>query len=927
MADPVFTIYTMGDVAVFKAALTGVAMIFSPGSGAGFVGAGGAGLGTLAVFGLLISLTLMLFQGVLKQKLEIGEMVVLVIVFSVMFVPKFGVQIEDYYDSGQIGKVDGVPLGVALPAAAMSTITKEINNKLATAYQTVEGSYYPNVVTPLKLLNSFRTSAKAFDSVAPMVSANVKSYTLYCLAGRDEFDIHALRKLKIGDPTGFVSTFTGIPTEPGGFVPYYSLTSPVGTLVTCDDMKSKLAMDLNKFFDPNNDFETLLNSTTYQAQIKGVSGVPTVTRFKTDDYTQAFVAVANATSQEAANFAYYMFFTPQINGASYCANNLANQTEMAKCMAFATATQQWAEDSAAAGTFFQRLMKHGQNMLLFMFFCLSPVVAMVMLMMGMRGLKIGGAYMLFGAWSQSWFVGATIVNFYIQTQILQELQMNGGVGNLDMNTYPGFLDSMTLKLGIAGDMMASVPLIMMAILSGSVYGMTAVAQRWGGKDHYNENINTPPLMLPAAMSQMSAAHTGVMGRNSLESNAFMDAGTIGASSQLVNQMGNQQQSVQKDAVAVQQQFSQDLSAAVQHGVSGTMGRDLSTSLKASGQDASARTVDLLNSVANDTGHSASERAQASAALKAYAKAGFALGGTGAGLEASTAIDRATAELTDKSEKESLQEAKRNSQSYSANMTQEGTAGTIARFTKEAQKTESFRNSTALSKTQSHADEFQKSQSNLQQLQAAQAFSQSTSFATVGRVLADDNSHQMREGLTRIAESRTNAGDQKFVEAYTAARNNLANSTVRNYDAAVVNNLATLRALAATDVQEFSKQVGLINGSGMLETPNSPVAQTRADTGTAATLRGSGVTSSGVFNTAGGILGGAERTTGLDNSTTVLSDIYNNAANQVRVSPGAAPDNKPVAPTKESPGMVPQGLKDKLASKEPGARLPDDFQNM
>ncbi|RTL53131.1 MAG: hypothetical protein EKK46_09405, partial [Rhodocyclaceae bacterium] len=184
-----FTLYTFGDVEIFRAALTGVAMVFS---GDGFFTSDSAlGLGMVAAFGLVVTLLVMLVQGVMTQRIELGQFIVLVAIFFVMFVPKFRVQIEDYYGtSGNIAAVDNVPLGVAFPVAAMSALTKGINDRLATAYQTVSGSAYTEMTSPLKVVLSLRRAALGLPNVpnGPRWRQNLIDYSLYCMAGRPEFE-------------------------------------------------------------------------------------------------------------------------------------------------------------------------------------------------------------------------------------------------------------------------------------------------------------------------------------------------------------------------------------------------------------------------------------------------------------------------------------------------------------------------------------------------------------------------------------------------------------------------------------------------------------------------------------------------------------------------------------------------------------------
>ena len=79
--DGSFTIYVLGDVELFRSALVAVSMIFAP-SGGLFGGSGGLGLGPLAGLALLVSLTVLLLQGVIRQELELGECLIVIQLYS-----------------------------------------------------------------------------------------------------------------------------------------------------------------------------------------------------------------------------------------------------------------------------------------------------------------------------------------------------------------------------------------------------------------------------------------------------------------------------------------------------------------------------------------------------------------------------------------------------------------------------------------------------------------------------------------------------------------------------------------------------------------------------------------------------------------------------------------------------------------------------
>lgn len=518
-----FTIYTFGDVEVFRAALAGVAMVFNPSAGF-FVSDSGMGLGALAGLGLLIGLLVLLIQGITQQKGLIGGYLLTIIVFVVLFVPKFSVNIEDY-NGAAIALVDDVPLGIAVPAAMVSGVAKEFNERLGTAYSTVQG--YPSgmmtpqaISSPLKLLHSLRDASPLVRGVEPRLAMNIANIVAYCLAGRDDH-LREWASLKLGnDP---LATLLTKAITVSGLTMYSPADGVAATLHSCEDAARETSDQVATFVNddsPTSKISKLLTASATRsnaAQVVINGNAPQVQPVTVEDMNAALVTMAETSSTLARNYVTQALFGKFIDVSFQCAGKSGNPNDWAECMPFVSANLAWAEDSAAGGSFFQRIMYHGMNMMFFMWICLSPVVALVMLIMGTRGLKIAGSYLLFGAWAVSWYVGASIVNFYMLKQVQYEIAMLGGIANLTRETMSVFFNALGVKIAMAGDMLASVPLIMMSVMSGSMYGMVSLAQRMGGRDYYDEKVNSPSLMGSAPIHQMQSASTGKFGGVSVNS--------------------------------------------------------------------------------------------------------------------------------------------------------------------------------------------------------------------------------------------------------------------------------------------------------------------------------------------------------------------------------------------------------------------------
>lgn len=618
-----FTIYTFGDVEIFRAALAGVAMIFSPSQGF-LVSDQGMGLGALAGLGLLMGLVTMLLNGIMRQKVELGEFIMVIILFAVLFVPTFDVNIEDYNGAG-IAKVDNVPLGVAMPASLTSAIARELNIRMGTAFSTVDG--YPSglmtpqaLTSPLKLLYSLRYApdfvTRNTDQLAQRLARNVPNLIAYCLAGRQTFK---------GDwETAPITTALEATVVAAGKQSGLTLFQAPGaidpSLVLCSDASTSISADIAMWSagaagSPLQKTLSAAAAKDLAAPINIVAGKAQVQPIQPEDIQSALAMIDEATSVLATQYVTTTIWGTFVSEAFRCAEGSGNPEDWGRCSPLVSAATQYNESGAAGGTFFQRLMFHGMNLLFFVWICLSPVVAVMMLMLGIRGIKLAGGYLLFGAWSVSWYVGASIINFYVLKQVQYSLSMLGGFEGLTPVTIAEWNNVLQTELGVAGDLMASTPLIMMALMTGSVYGMTQLASRFGGREHYDEKVNSPSIEGSAAFngrtSSSDRAHLGITGANrNLGSGPAFE---VQATDRIA-----QEQSVSASREA-SQAYSSTLGQAVDRAYSAGSTRqdrdDFSTSLKASGQTTRAVAADALSETSESKAMNEAQRTEVGNALK------------------------------------------------------------------------------------------------------------------------------------------------------------------------------------------------------------------------------------------------------------------------------------------------------------------------
>ena len=503
-----FTIYSLGDLSVFRSALNAVAMLFNPANpDAGlWVSAGNSfGVGTGVYLGMLVALLVALYQAAMSGRVDLKPVLMPLMVYTLMVVPKADVQIEDVYE-GKVAKVDNVPIGIAIPGSVISSIAWQVTQSFETVFSTVDGSYSSmssdnGFVTPLKLLNSLRSAPGSVNGAFPYLTRSLQELTINCLVGREEFKENLYRQST--NPISYALTAAG---SVSGLTVYYSDATPSGIAKSCADAAELIKTDADSLFKPFPSSAGIINPKGLKtieifmnAGIGSGKGADGKEPFRYEDYEKAYTALVHSTAEQAKNFVLLSTLEPHISAAAYCAPEAANVADLARCMPFASATEQWREDAAASGAFFSKIMVNGMNIMIFLSYVLFPMMVIAIMLLGPKGVQAAGAYAMFTISTQMWLPVAAVINYFIQLQVMNEISAFGGQ-DLLLNAYnaPLFYEKVSTKLALASDMIGAIPLLCMSIFTGSMFATTRIAERWGGRDYYDEKVNSPePVKMDA----------------------------------------------------------------------------------------------------------------------------------------------------------------------------------------------------------------------------------------------------------------------------------------------------------------------------------------------------------------------------------------------------------------------------------------------
>lgn len=515
-----FTIFTLGDVKPFQQVLNGVAMLFN-GNGTFTLWHGNnpLGLGMGALFGLTLMLIILIYNAALKRQWDWKNFITPMIVYFVLTAPKVDVNVEDIYTSGSGGtavKVSNVPLGLALPASAVSGISFALTEAVETVFSTVSGTYTKiteeGYVTPLKLLNTLRYSGSEFASIYPNFTKSLNQVYIDCASQSDKFDPQAY--LASADPWG--KFITAVKAN-GALTTVYTPLNPTGYLTTCSDAATKLETSLNSFYDgtsnttqnpiiptqANQIFLKQLITTNMEGNSANTGGQ---VKFDQDDMETMFNRMFKMQSLDARRFVMGTLTHPIITGASMCATDATDFQAISHCSSWADSTEQWKEKAAASGTGFVRIMNDGQNMLIFIAYILFPIMVLMIVLNAMGGMKVLFGFLTFFISANLWLPIAAMVNYYIGMQVQNDLikfkATTSSPTILTLANAPAFYASISQKLALASSLMASVPAICMGIFAGMLFPASKLADRMNqaADQGYDAKRNTPDSMKQDAIA-------------------------------------------------------------------------------------------------------------------------------------------------------------------------------------------------------------------------------------------------------------------------------------------------------------------------------------------------------------------------------------------------------------------------------------------
>lgn len=226
----------------------------------------------------------------------------------------------------------------------------------------------------------------------------------------------------------------------------------------------------------------------------------------------AFTSANAALGQTAAEAATTSLTASTISYALECMKELASVKNQSLCEAAglinSDAMEQFKNDSVQNANFFTSIMYSSMAFMTFLFFALSPIVIVVCLIWPMHAVKLFMAYMMFGMWVSSWAVFYAPMGFFIQNEVQNVFAAYAKSGDpFTLANFSSVYADLSTKLAVASNAIATIPLLALALLSGSFFSINSIASRFSGEAHSDPSQMSNRLRSNAALEQGAPERT------------------------------------------------------------------------------------------------------------------------------------------------------------------------------------------------------------------------------------------------------------------------------------------------------------------------------------------------------------------------------------------------------------------------------------
>lgn len=536
-----FEIFSLGDTQTFAEVLNGIAMMFS--NSPILKGNGPLQIGFGAFLGAMVLLCVMIYKAVFENRFEIKTLLVPLIFYIILTVPKTTVVISDVYNVESPQVVDNVPIGLAIPVSVISGMTTVMTRYIEKAFYVLP---MDNVVraptqltqdgflTPLQVMNAIRYDNLNTDH--PLLQQAFNKIYSKCIVGNDQWNPEEYTRSK--NAAGYFQSVLDTTERMVSFTVSQAGQGSVQTM-SCSDAGSYVneAIEVHlkgKSADPTGLLGSNFKKTSFTEKMARAMAVNnTYGKLKgptgTIKYTDAEVAsmlssITGMSVPDSRFFLMNVLFDPMVKTASKCTSEFS-MDQIAKCSAWISTVEQWKDRSAASGSSFLKKMKDGQNVMVLVGFMLFPFMVFMIMLQGMASKKMVTGYIAFMLSNYLWLPMAAIINFYGQYQFqdaIYLLKITNPDALFTINQAPHLYDVLTTKLSVANNAMGMVPIFCSMLFGGMMWGVSAFSKSINPSDGgYDAKLNSKTIMSSAPLN----SHSSITNKEGFGATLIMGVGS------------------------------------------------------------------------------------------------------------------------------------------------------------------------------------------------------------------------------------------------------------------------------------------------------------------------------------------------------------------------------------------------------------------
>lgn len=556
----IWVAYTVGDVSFIHSVLRAISMIM--------YGGGGVIQGAYRLAALLGIIWLIVRGIFCKEGINIGSGLFVIIFYMCFFVPQSTLHIEDL-QTKKFYVMDKIPLGVSVTLS----VTSKIGKYLSEAYETVfteasedsaactigsmECNGYLGTLDMLLYSRSNLQNAAAYIAINKAlcgsslnyedcnIEMSLTNYVRDCtmqkvISPSENFALQNVKSFK-GDNTKYDLFYDSERTRVNVYLGRLGKGS-----MTC----KKAGLQIEQAFLNSRVKSTIYWLATHKKNMTphdggmvndGGTGVDNGMPEGNYDYAamegnfQSMITGLDPQMGDSYTYLKNVMIQPLMeNGLR---NGFIDQNIAAGQIALDNAKAQRDIQLAAESSMFASMIRPLTTFFEGFVLAITPLMPFLLLL-SLNTFGLVMKYLLVLFWIQLWAPALAICNMYIQNIAREDIAM--AVAGGDLTSMVGITRSATVVqhwLGVGGMMAASVPILTLFILTGSVYAFTNLAASIKGGDHFDEKAIQPdaikrtPYMSTSAGAITSNTGAGVIGVGTEDSYATLSASQISQTSE------------------------------------------------------------------------------------------------------------------------------------------------------------------------------------------------------------------------------------------------------------------------------------------------------------------------------------------------------------------------------------------------------------